>query len=461
MKRIIVLIFMASTCLMNAQEVMEFSIQEAQDYAIEHNYDMKNANTDVLIAKKRVKETLATGLPQINGKISTTNYFDIPTTLLPDFITPTVFAVNENFFGLQPEEPQPPTQFFPAKFGTEYNAAVEISASQLIFSGQYIVGLQASKTFLEMERMNNIKTELDVRESVSRAYYSVLLAEESYDILDQNLESLQKMANDTREIYKSGFLEETDADQLDLLVSNLETNLNSLKNQQELAYLNLKYNMGIPLEDSIRLTDDLNKLLNDIDYLALLNEGFNYNNNIDYRILEKQKELTFSQLRLEQVAYLPNISAFFAASGQAMRDEFNFFDRDGKWYPTTLWGVEINIPIFSSGNRSAKVQQARLELQKMQELDKKIQEGLDMNVQAARDNFSTAYLTYEDKSKNIEIAKRIYEKTEEKYEQGVSSSLDLQQIYNQYLNAQSEYINSIFEVLKSQLDLENILEEVN
>ncbi|MCF8227849.1 MAG: TolC family protein [Bacteroidales bacterium] len=461
MKHLIVFVFSISVLAIDAQEVKEFSLKEAQEYALEHNYDMKNANTDVLIAKKRVKETLATGLPQINASISTTNYFDIPTTLLPDFITPAIFAVNENFFDLQPEAPQPETQFFPAKFGTEYNASAEVSASQLIFSGQYFVGLQASRTFLEMERMRNIKSEMDVRENVSRSYYFALVAEENFNVLDQNLESLEKMAYETREMYQLGFLEETDADQLDLMVANLQTSLQSLENQIRLSYLNLKYSMGLPLEDSIILTDELSRLLEDIDYLALLNESFNPNNNIDYRILEKQKELSFNQLRLEQVAYLPNINAFFSASGMAMRSEFNFFDTDKKWYPTTLWGVEMNIPIFSSGNRSAKVQQARMELQKMQVMDEKMQEGLDVQVRTARNNFNTAYLTYQDKSKNLEIARRIYEKTQQKYEEGVATSMDLQQNYNQYLTAQTEYVNAIFEVLDSQLKLEKILEEVN
>lgn len=439
------------------QEVKEFSLKEAKSFALENNYDIKNAKTDVAIARKRVNETLATGLPQINGSISNNNYINIPTTLLPDFITPTIFQVNEQYFGLTPVQDPGPTQFFPAQFGTKYNATASISASQLIFSGEYIIGVKAAQTFLEKTRIEYLKSELDVEDAVARSYYFVLVAEENQRILQQNLESLRRLAEQTRETYKLGFIEETEADQVDILVGRLEAQLLSLQNQTKIAYSSLKHSLGLQLQDSIRLTDDLDSQLKQLEYELLLQDPFDYNENIDFRILIKQKEIAMAQVSRARAAYLPSINAFFSAQTNAMRSDYNFFDKDEPWYPTTVWGFEMNIPIFSSGNRAAKLQQAKLQLKQINEIGNKLKSGLAIQVSTARNDFRNAYLIYKNKIDNLQLAETIYKKTEEKFSEGMSSSIDLLQMNNQFLNAESEYINAILTLLDNKLTLEKLL----
>ncbi|MCF8234684.1 MAG: TolC family protein [Bacteroidales bacterium] len=439
------------------QEVKEFSLKEAKSFALENNYDIKNAKTDVAIARKRVNETLAIGLPQINGSISNNNYINIPTTLLPDFITPTIFQVNKQYFGLTPVQDPGPTQFFPAQFGTKYNATASISASQLIFSGEYIIGVKAARTFLEKTRIEYLKNELDVEDAVARSYYFVLIAEENQRILKQNLESLRQLADQTRETYKLGFIEETEADQVDILVGRLEAQLLSLQNQTKIAYSSLKHSLGLQLQDSIRLTDDLDSQLKQLEYELLLQDPFDYNENIDFRILIKQKEIAMAQVSRARAAYLPSINAFFSAQTNAMRSDYNFFDKDEPWYPTTVWGFEMNIPIFSSGNRAAKLQQAKLQLKKINEIGNKLKSGLTIQVSTARNDFRNAYLIYKNKVDNLQLAETIYKKTEAKFREGMSSSIDLLQMNNQFLNAESEYINAILTLLDNKLTLEKLL----
>lgn len=459
MKRAVITVFVATWMLPAcfAQNVKEFSLEQAKNFALENNYDIKNAKTDIEIAKKRVKESLSIGLPQINGRISNTNYIDIPTQLIPDFITPVIYDVNINDFGLEPTQPLGDIQFFPAQFGTEYNATAEVGATQLIFSGQYIVGVKTAQTFLEKTRMEYVKDELDVEEAIARSYYYVLVAEENYDILRSNLEILKELAEQTRETYELGFIEETEADQMDVLVANIEANLINLDNQIEIAYSSLKHTLGLELSDSIRLTEDLKNLLNQLDHEMLLENNFNYNNNIDYRILQKQKEIATSQLRLEQSAYLPTFSAFFTAQTSAMRSKYNFFDGDKPWYPSTFWGVEMNIPVFSSGNRAAKVQKAKMQLKQINELDKKLKNGLNIAVSTARNNFYNSYLIYGNKKDNLELADRIYKRTQEKFQEGIASSMDLLQTHNQYFTAESQYINALLKLLENKIKLEKLL----
>lgn len=459
MKKLLILFLSIAPLFLLSQEINKLSLEQAKAYALEHNYDMRNAETDVEIAKNRVKETLATGLPQINGGISNTNYIDIPTQLLPDFITPAVYQANQQYFGLTPEKPLGETQFFPVQFGTKHNATASVSASQLIFNGQFIVGLRASRTFLENTRIQNVKSRVEVKNATSIAYYSVLLTEENYDVLRENLEQTKKMADQTTELYKEGFIDETETDQLNLLVANMETALLSLENQINIAYANLKLTLGMSLEDSLQLADDLEYLIDQIDYGTLLAEKFNINNNLDYKILRKQKELTVNQLNLERAAYLPTLSAFFSAQTQALRSEYNFLDGDEPWYPTTLWGFEMNIPLFSSGNRAAKVQKAKLELRKMEVLDSKMQSSLNINVSRAKTNLYNAFLVYQNKKSNLELAEKIKNRMGEKFTEGVSSSMDLLQANNQYLTAESEYINAVMDLVNAELSLEKLMYE--
>ncbi len=452
---LVIIVLLSGTGI--GQEIREFSLQEAQTFALENNYNMRIAKNDVEIARKQVKESLAIGLPQVDGSVSTTNYLNIPTTLIPDFITPSIYAVNENDFGLEPEVPLGPTEFFPAQFGTEYNANVDITAAQLLFSGQYIIGVKTANTFLDKTRLDYLKDELDVNESVSRSYYYVLVTEENYQNLKANLESLKDIADQTRETYEIGFIEESDADQLDILVSDLETSLLDLHSKINIAYSQLKYTLGLDVNDSITLTDNFNTLLNEMDYLALITTPFNHNNYIDYKILNKQKEIAISQVKLEQSTYLPTLTAFFSAQTMAMRNDFDFFNTSKPWYPSTFWGVEMNIPIWSSGTRSAKVQKAKLNLKNMNVMDDQLKNGLNIYVYTAKTDFTTAYLVYRNKKEKLELSDKINKTTEEKFKEGIASSLDLLQTQNQYLEADTEYTNSILDLLDKKLILEKYL----
>ncbi|MCD4666177.1 MAG: TolC family protein [Bacteroidales bacterium] len=440
-----------------SQSIKYFTLKEAQEFALENNYDIKNAYTDIQIANKRVKESVSIGFPQINGSLSNSNYFNIATTLLPDFITPVVYQVNENDFGLEPEVPLGDPQFFPAQFGTKYNVTAEVTASQLIFSGSYIVGLQAAKSFLNKSKKQFIKSEIDIKETIAKAYYAVLVTEKNQSILDSTLVDLEKMALETKEIYKIGFVEDTDVDQLDLLVTDMQASILTAENQVDIAYSYLKYYMGLSLNDSIYLTDDLNSLLAEINQTALMTTAFDYNQNIDYIVLENQKNLSHLLLKLEKASYLPTLSAFFNAQTNAMRNDFNFFEGNKPWYPTTFWGIQLDVPIFSSGSRSAKVQQKKLELNKINEEDKKLKAGLTIQANTLRSEFYNALMVYNNKQKSLEIAKKIYKKTEIKYIEGISSSMDLLQAHNQFLTAESDYIKSIFNLLETKLTLEKLL----
>lgn len=422
-----------------AQENYQFSLQEAIDFAYENNYDVLSSLKDIEAAEKQVKEYLAIGFPQVNANINYTDYLEIPTMIVP-----------AGSFG-----PGSPEQEI--KFGTKYNASASATASQLIFDGKYIVGVKASQRLLEKNRQQFIKTKLDMYEAVSAAYYRVLVAENTQTILDSTISYMQKMLDETRITYEAGFVEETDVDQLELIVADLEANIILTNTQVEIAYAFLKYLCGLKLEDSIEVTDNLDELMARVNRTALLNDPFNYENNIDYKLLRTQYEIAELQLKLEKSEYLPDLSAFINYQTQAQRNSWNFVNPAEKWYGSSYWGVEMNIPIWSSGIRSARVQQARINLDKLDIADDKLRTGLSIQVKTAQSEFNNAYLVMMNKVLAMETAEKILRITSEKYKEGLSSSLDLLQANNQFLSNTSDYILAMQEVLIKKLALEKLM----
>jgi len=422
---------------------MSLSLQQAQDYAYEHNYDLTNSNYDVQIAKKMVNQNITIGLPQINASLDYLDYFLMPTQMIPDIFS------------------QPPRYdlLIPVQFGATYNMTLKGSLTQLLYSGQYLIGLQTARAYLETVKQKNIKDRVDVRDQVTENYIGLLVIEENTKILDSTYQIVSKMVDEAKFAYKEGLLEDIDVEQLELNKSNLEALLINTKSQQVIAYNYFKFSLGVSEDQEIILTDNLGTFLAQINRDQLMNQPFDYNYNIDYKILKKQETVTLYQYKLAKTAYQPTLSAFLSASTSAQRTTWNFFDTKQSWFPAATFGVSMQIPIWSSGGRKYAVDQARLNVDKMKVMDQKVKTQVQLQVETARKDFNNSYLVYQNKMKGFETALRIYEKTTIKYKQGMSSSTDLNQKYNQFLQSNSDYMQSIFDVIKNKVKLSKLLEK--
>lgn len=427
-----------------AQKVLSFSLKQAQEYAYANNYSLKNSNYDVQIAKKFVKQNTAIGLPQLDAGIDYMDYLNIPTTLIPG-----------EFIG------QPGT-YFPLKFGLEYNATVRARLTQFIYSGQYFVGLQTAKAFLETSKQKYVKDQMNIRDSVAQSYIGLLIIEESITILDSTYKKLSQMTEDARKTLQAGMIEDIDVEQLELNKSNLEASLISTKNQRLIAYNFLKFLMGVKDDQEIRLTDDLKFFLSNIDREYLMNNPFDYNNNINYKMLKRQEYLTLMQYKLAKTAYQPTLSGFIGTSVNAQRNDWNFFNggASGLWYNTTNYGLTLSIPIWSSGNRKYSVDQAKLNLEKVKVADEQLKILLHLQVETSKNDFNKSYLVFLVKQKGLTTADKIYERTVIKYRKGISSSTELDQKYNQFLQAEGDYTQALFDLLKARIRLSTLLEKV-
>ncbi|MEI6348908.1 MAG: TolC family protein [Bacteroidota bacterium] len=444
----------------NAQQnSMSFSLKNAQEYAAKNAYSMQNAKIDLTIAKKKIWETTAMGLPQVSGQITYQDMLDIPTTLLPDFISPSIYGVlmKEGVvdrFGRPISMPSASSSTFPAKFGTQHNASLGGTVSQLIFSGQYIVGLQASKVFYQMSDQGYKKSEIDIRYNVASTYYLVLVLKQNKEILDKSLVTLQKTVFETEQTNKQGFIEDITVDQMKLNLTTLQNAIISIEGQIQTSLKLLKFQMGMDLTQEITLTDALESFVNESLVQSIIATQPELNNLIDYQMMLTQVKLQKLNLRREQSNFLPTIAGFYTYKKSAMRTEFDIFKSGQDWFPTSIIGINIDVPIFSSGSRMMKVQQAKLNLQKMQISQMQVSEALKLEASQATINFNTSVEKFNKEKINKNLASKIYQTTLTKYNQGVASSIELTQAYSQYLTSESNYHMTTMELLNAKLKLD-------
>ena len=418
-------------------QVQSFSLKEAQEYAIRNNYTARNAIIDVALADKKVKENLTTGLPQVDATASYNNFLNLATQLIP-----------AEFFGGEPGE------YMEVQFGTKHNASAAMQLSQLIFSGSYIVGLKAAKEFVLMSEKQLKQVEQDVKQAIANAYYLVLVSEKNNELMKETISTMEKLLADTRAMYEQGFMEDTDVDKLSLILSDLKTSVLNAENQVKNALNLMKFNLGMSVGDEIILTDKLDVLLMALDPQGSMEQVFTLEDHVTFQLMESQETISEFQIMLAKTAYLPTVSGFLSAQSNAQRNEFNFFDFDQKWFPTTLVGVQFAVPIFSSGNRLYKVQQANMELEKVKNSRLQVNESLVMGAVSAKNNLEVAIETYQNKKNSYNLATRIYDKEQIKYKNGVSSSTDLNQSYNLLLESQGTFLGATLDMLNKKLELD-------
>ena len=430
----------------NAQETQPtepryFTLEEAIQYGLDNGYNSRIAKKDVAIALKQKWEIIAQGLPQISGEANYTNNLKQPVTLIPGEV-----AGGE------------PGTFVPITFGTQHSVNATGTWNQLIFDGSYIVGIQSAKTLLQISENAKVKTDLEVKKAITDAYGNVLLASESVDILKKNLSTIEKNLNDTRKIFENGLAEEEDVEQLEITRLNLEANLNNSIRMQSIAYDMLKVTMGIPVENKITITDNLSELSKENFNLLLLSKKINVEENIDYRIAEDRANLSEVEVKLEKSKALPRLSAFVNYGVAGYSDEFTFFDSDQDYFTQSVLGINLSIPIFSSGKRSAKTAQKQLAFEQAKLELEQTKNQVTLEIANARNEYQFALENYENKERNLELAERIENKNNIKFFEGIATSFELSEAQQQLFQAQQDYLQAMLDVISTKAELENLLD---
>jgi len=415
-----------------------FSLEQAISHALTNNYSAINASRDIEIAKQKKRETTATGLPQISAKADYQNYIKQP-----------VQVADLNGDGI-------PEAF---KFGTKQTLGATATLNQLLFDGSYIVALQASKTYLRYYENAKQKSNVEIREMVISAYGNVLLAEESIAILNRNKTILDKTLSDTRETFKNGLIEEENVEQLQITLSTVNSNLNNTTRLLDIAYKNLKITLGIDLNADLKLTDKLDDLTTQNLAMVFSQSEFNVNNNIDYQIainFQQQRQLEY---KLERSKALPSLSSFINLGTIANNDDFQFFANNQKWYDSSVFGVSLNVPIFSSFARSARTQQAKIAYDQATTQLTEASQKLQLQYESAKSEYEFSIEEYETSKNNLRLAERIENKQQIKFTEGLSSSFDFSEAQRQLYTAQQTYLQSMVDIINRKATLEKIINQ--
>lgn len=445
MKQKLTLLCFIITATLFAQEVKKsysFSLEQAIEHAVKNNYSMINANRDVEAAKKKKWETTTMGLPQLNGSVNYQNTFEF-----------TKQGAAANAFNPAAN----PNDIVLLAFGTKHVAIGNLTLSQLIFDGSYLVGLQSAKTYLQISENAKIKTAQEIREIVINSYGNVLLADESIKILENNKKTLEKTFADTKEIFKNGLIEEENVEQLQITLASLTSSLENVKRQKRIALDMLKLLIGIEIEEELIITDQLSVLTqNNID-LVLLKKEFDAKNTIDYQIgknLEKSKEL---MLKLEKSKALPSLAAQLNFGYNSFANQFDFLNATQKWNNFSNVGVGLNVPIFSSLGRSSRTQQAKIALEQAKTNVTETEQKLKLQFEKAKSDYEFSIEQLVTSKSNLNLAERIENKNQIKFKEGLSSSFDLTDAQRQLYSAQQNYLQAMLDVINKKATLEKLL----
>jgi outer membrane protein len=429
------------------QQRYTFSLEQAISHALEHNYTVINSGRDIESAEKKKWETIAAGLPQINAGVDYLNNFKIQKTIIP-----------ADAFPSDPDSPPPaPGDVIVAEFGTKQSMGVRGTVSQLLFDGSYIVALQASKTYIDYYRNYKRKTDNEVREMVINAYGNVLLAEEGITILERNKTALDKILSDTRETFKSGLTEEENVEQLEITQASITSSLNNAIRLKTIAYSMLKLNLGIDMGNEVTLTDKLENLTRDNMDLALVQSDFNVRNNVDYQIGQNFEDQRRLELKLEKSKFLPTLSTSFnIGTNSYADDEYTFFQSDHRWFDYSNLGVNLSIPVFSSGARNARAQQAKIAYDQAKTQLTETEQRLKLQYEQAKSAYEFSIEEYGTRKNNMALAERIEKKQQTKFTEGLSTSFDFNDAQRQLYSAQQDYLQSMVDVINKRAALEKL-----
>jgi len=425
----------------SAPATSAFSLKEAQDFAVKNSFSVKSVRHDAEAAKLQTKELTGIGLPQLNGSVQYQNFIDLPTSIVPG-----------EFFGA-------PGQDIKLKFGVPQQMTAGLSASQLLFDGSWLVGLQASKTYALLQQQQVQLSERDVRKSVMDAYGFVLIAQEGLEILKKSKVLLESTFDETNKLYQEGFVEEQTIEQLQLNLNDINNRIANSETQVILTKNVLKFAMGYPLTSDITLTDKSENILLE-NTEQILSTAYNPESSLEFQLSKSALQMQELNLKNEKAKTLPSLAAFYNLQAQALRREFNFADTSKPWFPVQLWGVQMNVPIFSGGRRYHSIQRAKVNVLKSREQLDFSKEATSVLYLQAKAEYQNALGNYNMAKSSVELAERIQNKTMIKFKEGVSSNFDLANSNNQVIIAQGNFVQAMMNLLAAQTKLQSTLNQL-
>lgn len=421
----------------SAQGPMSLSLQQAMELAAKQSYAVQNSVLEAEKAEARIKEVMAIGLPQVEGSASLNNYINVPTQVIP------------NFFGGDPND------LLAVNFGLPWNASAGLQLNQLIYDGSYLIGLKATRALRTMSQQDLEKARTEARLQAAKSYLGVLAAREGTRLAAESVPVLEKSHAEAAAMLQAGFMEQTDVDRLSIALASARDRANSFAQQERVALAYLRLVLGVPTDGPLELTDKLENIVNDAAETSLSSSVLDLGGHIEHQLAKSVLEVQELDLRNKKSAYQPKLFGFISHQEQTYSRKF---DLGGNWYPATLWGISLNVPIFSSGLRASQVKQARYAMDQAAVNLTYTEQRLLAEAQERAEKARSAEQTFRTQEQNLDLSRRIFDRTSIKFTNGLSSSFELNQDQSQYLQAQQAYIGSLVDLLLARTDLRKALD---
>ena len=398
------------------------SLDEAKQYAVEHNRTVQNAGLSVKQAEAARWQAIASMLPQVSGSLDYTNMcgYEMKMAGMPIPMNPT---------------------------GT-----LGIQASMTI-SGQQIVGSLISDLAKDMQDVAKAKTIQAIEANVTNVYVNILATQETVELLRKNMVNLETLYKMTENAVKVGSAEQIDADQLSVQVASMESAINNTDRAIEVLKSTLQLLLGVDASTEVVLSNKLDDILNVDEAMKLLSSELVLEDNYDYALSKQQAELAKKQVTLKAMEYVPSVTGFYQYSAKTY-----FGEAEGmNMTPPNTVGVTLSVPIWSSGVRAAGVTEKKLAYQAAQNTLADTEDQLRVSDRQYRYDLVSAYDNYQIQKRNIEVTQRVFDNMSKKFEYGYASSLDVTNTSTNLITAQQNYIQALTSMVNAHINLKNLL----
>lgn len=429
----------------------QFTLEECIEYAMKNNADIRNKQLDQEIAEEKVDQTISTGLPQISGTVDVAYNYQVAVQPLPDFLSPTIYGILFNEGVVEPRDLGEPG-ILPAQFGTKYTGSAVISLRQMLFNGSYFVGLKAAKTFTDFSKKELVAQKINTVEAVTKAYYGALISREQVDLILKNYARLDSLLRNTQVLYENGFAEKIDVSRIKIQHNNIAVEKQFAEEIYALNVHILKVQMGMPVGEELIIEDDLEKI--SFEAIEYIPEGaFNYNERIEYDLLQTNARLVELDIQNVQAQYIPRLDLYGTAGASTGRQEFNQLFNE-QWFNLGAVGVTLSVPIFDGFIKKNQIEEKRIQRNKIEVAKTALQNAIDLQINQAELLYKRSLENMAAQHENMKLAEEVYNVSKIKYEEGVGSNIEVTNADADLKTAQTNYYSALYDALVAKVDLQ-------
>lgn len=425
MKYIFLILFLGGT-LAKAQQ-QPYSMRQCIDYTLRNHPSVQVSDNNTRIAAEKARQSESGYLPQLSGSVNSIDNLKLQSTIIPAGI-----------FGPEPTQVQ---------LGAQYTTNAAIDLNQTIFDKGKIENIKANKPYREMTELQKQQTYETLTYNTASAFFQVLIYNEQLNILKANKAKYEEMVKVLAYQHEKGMVLEKDVDRIRVNLNTTNYQIEDAMTKERLAINTLKNTMGMPIDEELNISSNVNY------------EQFADNRSLDnlqletlteYKLSEKSVELQEAAIKIKQAAYLPTLSAVGKWGTQAMDNEFaTAFD---SWRGVSYVGLSLNMPLFNGFKRKSAVNEEKLKLNNEKANLNLNKQNLQLRFENAKTSAGTAYSSYRSNKENMELAKKLLGVTDYQYQRGVASLTDYLNDDIAYKSAQSNYINSLYNLMISRLN---------